>query len=79
MYKVHVQEIAQQWYVCCAIIGYRHSLVPRPLPHFQCCNIENMGVACGQGYDRHYDNVDKDWSFIEYMPYASAPSIDHVM
>ena len=26
------------------------SLVPRPLPCFQCCNIENVGVAWGRGY-----------------------------
>ena len=30
--------------------------------------------------DRHYDDVDKDWSSIEHMPYAaSVSSIDHVI
>ena len=27
-----------------------YSLVPRPLPRFHACNIENVGVAWGPGY-----------------------------
>ena len=62
------------------VVRYRHSLVSRPLPHFQCCNIETWEWPVDKAtIDRDYDDVDKNWSSIKHMPYASAPSINHVI
>ena len=44
---VHAQETKVSWPMEC--LAPKRSLVPRPLPAFQ-CNIEKLGVAWGRGY-----------------------------
>ena len=44
-YEVQIIIIITTYIIVC----YTTSLIPRPLPRFQ-CNIENVGVAWGRGY-----------------------------
>ena len=63
--KTNLVKIECVWFACavqyislgrlCTTGTPKCSLVHRPLPCtcFQCCNIENMVVAWGQGYHKH--------------------------